>query len=164
MRHNERKAARESLKQRERGKENILPDPRESAKISINYFLQHGTKSTNDGLKDLTHISFTAHSFLKLFDAVDSENIVRLLLPDMFKNRSMKDAENEPKKHNSSARRVKVLTDPSSSTANKMPPSGAPNAVDTPVAAPTNDHSYWGISKIEANNPVFSGFSVPKFL
>mmetsp|Transcript_78159 Transcript_78159/g.253671 ORF Transcript_78159/g.253671 Transcript_78159/m.253671 type:complete len:288 (+) Transcript_78159:1558-2421(+) len=89
-------------------------------------------------------ISQLCHSFLGLWVDVDRLNSVRRFAPDKFKCFSVKLAEIAAVKAKSSERRPSTRTEPSSSATNSTPPSGAPNAVETPAAAPAHAKSCSG--------------------
>mmetsp|Transcript_11985 Transcript_11985/g.26426 ORF Transcript_11985/g.26426 Transcript_11985/m.26426 type:complete len:230 (-) Transcript_11985:556-1245(-) len=91
------------------------------------------------------NISHEIHSFLAVFVGNDKANNVSLLAPVKFKDFRVKLAEKAARKLNSKVRCDRLRTLPSSSTAKSTPPKGAPKAVATPAAAPTQANSWKGI-------------------
>mmetsp|Transcript_39374 Transcript_39374/g.121530 ORF Transcript_39374/g.121530 Transcript_39374/m.121530 type:complete len:262 (+) Transcript_39374:1283-2068(+) len=97
-------------------------------------------------------ISHAIHSFFGLCVDVESAKSVSRFAPLRFRYLSVKLAEKAAMKAKSSDCRLSERTEPSSSAAKSTPPSGAPNAVETPAAAPTHASSCRGIAS--PNRPV----------
>mmetsp|Transcript_112474 Transcript_112474/g.216658 ORF Transcript_112474/g.216658 Transcript_112474/m.216658 type:complete len:259 (-) Transcript_112474:47-823(-) len=129
-----------------------------------NFFFRHFATHTFSRTKRLpprppmmpnsrnNEISQLSHSFFGLFVGVEILKKVSWFDPYMFQLFNVKLAVKLPAKASSKARWLSARTDPSSSTANSTPPMGAPKAVETPAAAPTQISSCRGMAPASAPN------------